>query len=155
MKLGFDFGGSLIKISISYNQKEKISEDILKLIKKNTITHKFEKDEIIYLNLIIIKQKKEEFFLLLNILQENLDQETIYGTGGGAISYSEKIKQNIKNKKLEIINEFKSIVNGIKTIKKIFPDFIYKLDKQKKKTLFSFRKYLSFFISKYRKWNFD
>ena len=131
MKLGFDFGGSLIKISLSYNKKEKLSKEVLELFNKNSITHEFVKDEIVYINMIIIKKNKEDFFLLLKLLEGDLDQKIIYGTGGGAISYTETIKKFIKKKDLEIINEFKSIVNGIKSLKTIFPNFIYKLKKEK------------------------
>ena len=137
MLIGFDFGGSLIKISILIKPELKEKEEIIKDIKKY-ITQRFhlKNSKTEYINFIILKTDRQKFFNFLKNNSKFLKQKIIYGTGGGSRSFTKEIEKSLKNKKFEFINEFLAIINGIKKFHLFFKKFVFKLDFKNEKKIY-------------------
>ena len=72
MQIGFDFGGSLIKLSISYVSYENYDE-ILESV-QNKITHRFSNGTRQYLNILFKREEFEDFIKLLKSIKSHLNQ---------------------------------------------------------------------------------
>lgn len=61
MKVGFDFGGSLIKVSLNYKEGDSTVEEMIKK-HSHRVTHQFESQQVRYLNMIFLKSEMHDFF---------------------------------------------------------------------------------------------
>ena len=137
MLIGFDFGGSLIKISILIEPTLKEKEEIINFIKEH-ITGRFhlENSKIEYINFIILKTNRQKFFKFLKKYCKCIKEKIIYGTGGGSRSFQKEIEKNLPNKIFSFKNEFLAIINGIKKFHLFFKDFVFKINPENNKKVY-------------------
>ena len=88
MQIGFDFGGTLIKISC-YFKNSKYEKFISKY--EDKVCHRLPHGENLWVNLLFQKKRIKEFYEFLNLVNDKLEQETVYCTGGGSFFYQEQI----------------------------------------------------------------
>lgn len=126
MQIGFDFGGSLIKLSISYID-DCIDGELLKDI-ENRITNSFSEGKRKYLNILFMREEFGFFINFLKHIQPHINQAFVVCTGGGVCDKRVQLQEALKDIELEPLAEFKSIIDGIGYFAKIIPNFIYTLN---------------------------
>lgn len=136
MQIGFDFGGSLIKVSLCYLTHDSL-EYLLKPI-QNRITHTFTNNSRVYVNALFKREEFIEFLSFLEHIHPHIKQTFVVCTGGGVCDKRSQLQEALKDIELEPLAEFKSIVDGVGYFAKIIPDFIYTIDENSNKVSLQF-----------------
>lgn len=142
MKIGFDFGGSLIKVSLCCEQDE---VELLKSF-KHRITHQFTHKKLFFINGIF---KRSEFDLFCEFIKEilpRLGQPYVVCTGGGVVDKNKELIELFGDLEIEPLSEFKSIIEGISYFAKLKKDFIYSIDDNFNKTSLDYSKIHPFLL---------
>lgn len=131
MKIGFDFGGSLIKVSLACEEEEvdKLGDF------KDRITHQFIHHKIIYINGIFKRNEFPLFCKFIKEIKKYLNQLFVVCTGGGVVDKNKELIELFDDIDIEPLSEFKSIIDGVSNFAKVNKNFIFSIDEDFKKTV--------------------
>lgn len=145
MQIGFDFGGSLIKLSISFLECNSLEHLLLPV--RERITHEFSKSSRKYVNVLYKREELNDFIEYLNFIHPHLRQPFVVCTGGGVCDKRTQLQDALIDIELEPLAEFKSIVEGVEYFSKIIPNFIYTLDEGLNKVPLDFHQLHPFLLA--------
>lgn len=145
MQIGFDFGGSLIKLSISHPNHESI-DNLLPLI-QHRITHKFNYHHRQYINILFRRDEFNDFITFLQTIHTRINQKFVVCTGGGVCDKRVQLQEALSHIELEPLSEFKSIIDGVEHFANIIPGFIYTLDDNMNKVVLDFKSLHPFLLA--------
>lgn len=145
MQIGFDFGGSLIKMSLSFTDHERFAKLLSPV--QGRVTHKFSHGFREYVNVLFTREEYGDFIAFIRYLHPYLNQPFAVCTGGGVCDKREQLQKALGDIEIEPLSEFKSIVEGIGYFASIIPDFIYTLDSDFKKVTLDLQKLHPFLLA--------